>query len=249
MKKYLPLILLFAGIIILVVAFVFVKGRKEKGVELPEEETALLEIPIAERPVVSLTPTSDGHYLNLKVKKITFEAFNLEYMLLYDVPGGAQQGVPGTVPLQGFNEVEVELLLGTESSGKFRYDDGVENGTLTLRFRNDKGQLLVKFETDFHLQTSTDLLTSPDVVFKYELTEENKEFFVTMGSIGLPDVFEGEIDSGPYGIFTSSSKKVPGSVDASFDNIYYWDGKAWTNLEENSAPDVGIFVGSSIAGN
>jgi hypothetical protein len=249
MKKYLPLILLFAGILILLGAFLFVRGRKEKGTEVPEEETELLDLPINERPVVSLTPTADGHYLNLKVEKITFEALNMEYLLLYDVPGGSQQGVPGTLPLKGQDELKAELLLGSESSGKFRYDEGVEKGSLTLRFRNEEGQLLVKFETDFHIQTSTDLLTSPDAVFKYELAEDSDEFFVTMSSVGLPDGFEGEVDSGPYGVFTSSEDKVSGTVDAGFDDIYFWDGKEWTQLTDNSTSDVGIFLGSSIEGN
>ena len=249
LKKYLPLILLFAGILILVGAFLFVRGRKDKEAEVPEEETALLDVPIGERPVVSLTPTSDGHYLNLKVEKVSFEAFNLEYLLLYDVPGGSPQGVPGTLLLNGQGELEAELLLGSESSGKFRYDEGVEKGAITLRFRNEEGQLLAKFESEFHLQTSTELLISPDAVFKYELAEENDEFFVTMSSVGLPDGFEGEVDSGPYGIFTSSEDEVSGTVDAGFDNVYLWDGKEWKQLTDNSASDVGIFLGSSIEGN
>ena len=49
LKKYLPLILLFAGILILVGAFLFVRGRKDKEAEVPEEETALLDVPIGER--------------------------------------------------------------------------------------------------------------------------------------------------------------------------------------------------------
>lgn len=250
MKEYLPLILLFSGVLILVGAFLFVRGSKNKDV-FPEEkeETALLDLPIEERPVVTLTPTSDGHYLRLRVEKITFEAFNLEYMLLYDVPGGVQQGVPGTLPLQGVQEVEEDLLLGSESSGKFRYDEGVERGSITLRFRNEEGQLLVKFESEFHLQTNTDILSSPDAVLKYELASESEEYFVTMSTVGLPNGFEGEIDGGPYGIFTSFTKEMKGTVDSVFDDVFYWDGKTWEELDDKTSPNVGIFLGSSVEGN
>ena len=242
MKKYLPLILLAAGVIILIVAFVFVRGRKSQNVEIPKEETALLDLPVNERPLVSLTPSKDGHYLNLKIEKIGFDAFSLDYELLYKVPGGLQQGVPGSVPVQGKNSFEAELLLGSESSGKFRYDEGVEDGTLTLRFRNEEGKLLARFSTEFHLQTATDLLTSLDGIFKYKLSSDSDGYFVTMDTVGVPDGFPKTINSAPYGIFTSQTKAVSGKVDAGFNEIYFWDGKAWQKLEEGNSPGVGIFV-------
>ena len=63
---------------------------------------------------------------------------------------GIQQGVPGTAKLDG-GDIERKMLLGSESSGKFRYDEGVKGGTLTLRFRNSKGRLIGKLSTEFTL--------------------------------------------------------------------------------------------------
>jgi hypothetical protein len=79
--------------------------------------------------------------------------------------------VPGTVQLSG--DVEKKLLLGSESSGKFRYDTGITGGTMTIRFRNSSGKLLGKLETAF-------TFTSPEkgkyVVSMDTFTQGTKEF-------------------------------------------------------------------------
>lgn len=147
MKKYLPLILIGVGILVLVGAFVAVRnGRSNSSTE--DEET-VKEIPAEERPLVSLTPSADGHYLKLTIAQIKVKnAASLDYELLYTLPDGRTQGVPGTVKLSG-GDIVKDLLLGSESSGKFRYDEGVEGGTLTIRFRDGKGKLLGKLSTKF----------------------------------------------------------------------------------------------------
>ena len=147
--------------------------------------------------------------------------------------------------MEGEDSFEAELLLGSESSGKFRYDEGVEEGTIGLKFRNSEGKLLAKFVSEFHFQSSTDLLTSIDKVFNYELPEESEEFFVTMNTIGYLGETSTDIETGPYGIFSSSPKKVSGVVDLGFDNVYWWDGDKWQRLTENKASDIGIFFGAT----
>jgi hypothetical protein len=247
MKKFLPLILLFLGVVVLLIVFFVVKGKDKEPETLPKEEVALLDLSLEERPVVSLTPTSDGHYLYMKVEKITFDAFSMDYELVYQVPGGVQQGVPGSVNLKGENEFEAELLLGSESSGKYRYDEGVEEGTLSLRFRDEEGQLLARFTTEFHLQAGTDVLTSIDGKFKYELEEESGEFFVTMSTIGHPDSTLGDISTEVYGVFSSDEEALLGkAIIESTNLIYRWPDNRF-DLESinpgNKMRDIGIFAG------
>ncbi len=206
-KKYLPLILLGVGILILVLVFVFIKNKKNTAV-VDESEVAI-EVAFADRPFASLTPTSDGHYINLKIDKIKLpKAVSLDYELLYTLPDGRTQGVPGTVDLKGETSFERKLLLGSESSGKFRYDEGVTDGSLTVRLRDSKGKLLAKFSTKWHLQ-STDLeLTSIDQNFTYVLDKKPKGmYFITMETFGLPasEASVSDAKLGPYGIFTSDT--------------------------------------------
>ncbi len=210
-KKYLPWILVGAGVLVLVGAFLFVKNSRNKTPQ--EEEETAKEIPVAERPAVSLLPSADGHWLKLKIEQIKVKgAASLDYELLYSLPDGRTQGVPGTVKLDG-SDVIRDLLLGSESSGKFRYDEGVEKGTMTLRFRDSKGKLLGKLATEFHMQSNTKILTSTDGKFTYELDKIAKGvFFVTMQTFAEPNPSSYIAWKDGYGTFASDGKAHAGTV-------------------------------------
>lgn len=203
-KKFLPLILLGVGLIVLVIVFVLIKNKK--AVVVVDDTAPLAEVVFVDRPFASLTPTSDGHYINLKIDKITLpKAVSLDYELLYDLPDGRTQGVPGTVDLKGEKSFERKLLLGSESSGKFRYDEGVKDGSLTVRLRGSNGKLLAKFSTKWSLQSTDQELTSIDQNFTYKLDKKPKGmYFVTMETFGLMDSSITNVTSGPYGVFASS---------------------------------------------
>ncbi len=203
-KKFLPLILLAVGLLILVLVFVLIKNKKTAVVA--DDNAPLTEVAFADRPVAMLTPTEDGHYINLKIDKITLpKAVSLDYELLYGLPDGRTQGVPGTVDLEGKTSFERKLLLGSESNGKFRYDEGVVDGSLTIRLRDSKGKLLAKFSTKWHLQSTDTELTSIDENFTYVLEKKPKGiYFVTMETFGLMDESITSVESGPYGVFSSS---------------------------------------------
>lgn len=205
LKRFLPIILLGVGILILVLVFVFIKNKKT--VEPTDDGGTLVEIAFPDRPFASLTPTSDGHYINLKISKLKVpKAVSMDYELLYSLPDGRAQGVPGTADLKDISVFERKLLLGSESNGKFRYDEGVEEGGLTIRFRDSKGKLLAKFSTKFHLQSNVTELTSIDTNFAYTLDKKPKGiYFITMETFGLPsEASVSEAKLGPYGIFSSS---------------------------------------------
>ncbi len=150
MKKLLPIILFLVGLVVFAGVYFFVIKGKKVSEEVEDEPVA--EIPAEMRPFASLTPSSDGHWLKLLIRDIKIEAVSLDYELLYKTREGNTQGVPGTIKLEGQTQIERDLLLGSESSGKFRYDEGVSEGSLTLRFRNEKGKLVGKLSTDFTLE-------------------------------------------------------------------------------------------------
>jgi hypothetical protein len=242
MKKYLPIILFILGIIVVAVVFFILRGRGGKE-SVEREETALIEVALEDRPIVSLTPTDDGHYLNLRVGEINIPgAETMEYELLYDVPGGVTQGVPGMVEIKGLSSFEAELLLGSESSGKFRYDEGVEEGMMTIRFRNKGGKLLIKFVSDFRMQSGDTELTTFDGKFKYDFDETPDGYFVTMHTIGFPGNAPDDIKEGPYGVFSSSSNIPKGEVSMDKGNVYLWEDGDWKMLEDKKSDEVGIFI-------
>lgn len=223
-KKYLPLIFLGLGVVVLIISFIFIRStNSKKGVTDSEVEA---EVSFKDRPVASLTPTSDGHWLKLKIEKITLaKAHSLDYELLYALPDGRTQGVPGTVELGEEKSFERDLLLGSESSGKFRYDEGVTDGSLTIRIRDSKGKLLAKFATKWHLQNDNQVLTSVDDQFVYKLNSKPAKnvWFVVMESFGLLDTSITSVASGPYGVY-SSGALPEGTTDGftkSSTNLFY----------------------------
>ncbi len=221
MKKSLPLILIGSGIIlILIIVFFVAKGMKSGNVPASQEEANIPEIPASEWPVVSLIPTSNskvagsmGHWLDFKVQKINIAgAATMDYELIYTTGAGIQQGVPGTVKLDG-TDVDRQLLLGSESSGKFRYDAGVEQGTMTLKFRDASGKMIGKLATDFHLQSEVTTLTSIDGKFTYELDRVAKGiFFVTMKTFADPAASIVVVSENGYSVFASDGKVHAGKL-------------------------------------
>jgi len=239
MKKLLPLVVLLLGIGVLVGAYVFIKGR---GGDEDTEEEKVAEIAFDKRPVTSLTPSADGHWLKLKIEKFGGLGESLDYELLYQLPDGRTQGVPGSITLASESTIERDLLLGSESRGKYTYDEGVKEGTLTIRFRNSKGKLTAKFSTDFALLSNTDLLGSTDSKFSYKLSKASKEFFVVMNTFGAPSGYSSQPVEGPYGVFSSSESTVTGNVSLSGGKIEgFMDGK-WEQLQGEKSSDIGIFM-------
>ena len=246
MRKYLPFILLGVGIIVLIVVFIVIK-RNKSNVPVEKEDT-VVTLSLNERPVASLTPSADGHWLKLTVTKILSSVASMDYELLYQLPDGRTQGVPGTIKLTGQDKIERDLLMGSESSGKFRYDEGVKQGTLTIRFRNDAGKLITKLSTKFTLLSKTKELKSIDEKFSYKLSSANsKDFFVVMETFGLPSS-EGvptSMTAGPFGVFTSSKVAVSGTVTLEGTNIYHYSGSGWTKLDSGKSSNTGIFIGTN----
>jgi len=219
-KKYVPLIVGILVVVVFVVGFVVIKGGRKPTDSSDSEDTA--SVPVlseTEWPAISLTPTDNpgvsgslGHWLEFKVEKINVKgAASMDYLMVYNTSDGGQQGVPGTVKLTGA-DIERRLLLGSESSGKFRYDAGVEQGTMTITFRNDAGKMIGKLTTDFHLQSETTDLTSVDGIFAYTLDKLAKNvYFVTMKTYAEPTTPMVIWQNG-YGVFASDGKEYTGTV-------------------------------------
>jgi len=216
MKKFLPIILLVVGLLVFGGVYFFVIRKPAVETIVDDEDTSsLIEIAFEDRPLVTLTPRSDGHWLDLTLSNLgKFKAESLEYELVYQVPDKGQQGTGGKLALTG-SDIEKEILIGSESSGNYYYDSGVETGMFTLKFRNDKGKLIAKFSTEFHIQTDTDTLTNVDGDFVVTLDESSDEYFVVMDTIGFPELLDGEVSKGPYGVFTSSSDPIAGKTNLS----------------------------------
>ena len=236
MKK----LLLIVGIVLLVllIPVFFLIKSKGKKVQTPVEEAStqtLIETPLEERPFVTLTPTSDGKKLIMSVSRIK-NAQKIEYELTY-LSQGLSRGVIGSVDASELENKSRELLLGSCSKNTCVYDVGVEQGTLTLRFRD--GTAVRKFSSDFVLKQGVDKLVSSDGKFTFEKKAMPKSFYIVMSTIGLPSDVTGKVVSAPYGVFAESSKSVIGAtVTISLDEqdsqakLFFWNSEKWVNEEK-----------------
>lgn len=245
MKKNLTIILIIVAVLLLAGGtFFFIKSKKAKDASSDKKpEGVLIETTLAERPYVTLTPSSDGHWLTIEVFRIR-EADTLEYELLYNTASGATQGSISTVKLEGDSSYSKKILLGSESAGKYKFDEGVTRGTLTIRLRGGPGTR--KFVTDFHLQQDEDELASIDNNFSIEGTFSKTNFYLTMMTFGLPGDFdEGEVIAGPYEVFSSGTDiikegtvtlKLPEGTETA--KLYSWSETEWqeeeAEIEENT---------------
>ena len=161
MKKRLTIILIIIGVFLIVGGIFLIKARnKDQNTdESQQDQKKTLETPLEDRPYVALIPRADGKEFTLEISRIK-NAKTIEYELVYESQG-LSRGVIGSVELSsGEAEVSRKLLLGTCSRDVCKYDEGVEQGNLTLRFRGTEGTR--KFETSFHLQQGGKELTSMD---------------------------------------------------------------------------------------
>jgi len=221
MKKYLPFII--GGLVILIVAVAVILANVFKGGSETEDDSQAFVPDLSQDqwPAISIIPSSDpavpnsmGHFLDFKVEKINVSgAVSMDYELVYTTTSGGQQGVPGTVKLTGA-EFERKLLMGSASSGKYRFDEGVTQGTMTLKFRNSAGKLLGKVATTFSFQSDTTTLSSIDGAFTYELAKAAKGvYFVTMKTLVEPVTTDNTvIYQNGYAVFSSDGKPHTGSV-------------------------------------
>ena len=238
MKKIAAII----GLVILLLALIiggifFLKSRSNRNQEdqdqVKNEKT--VEVPLVDRPYATLTPRTDGKEFTLNISNIK-ETDTIEYELVY-LSQGLSRGVVGSIEVEGKSSIERDLLLGTCSKNVCKYDEGVEEGTLTLRFRGDAGNR--KFVSDFHLQQNEKELSSVDEQFKVAGSFTTGAYYITMETIGLPGEIDGEVTAGPYGIFTSGSDAVKTAtltftLETLPENVQVlaWDGKAWVQQED-----------------
>lgn len=167
-NKTVPYFIVGALVLILVLVIMVVTKNKTQPQtntnQTTTKSTGELNLTDDEKPYISLTPQSDGHRLDLKIADIPSSITEIEYDLIYtakDENIEIEKGVGGTTKIEG-NSIERELLLGTESCTngcKYKYDEGITGGTLTLNFIANDGRAIL-YEAPFLLTTSSDIKTN-----------------------------------------------------------------------------------------
>lgn len=186
-----------------------------------------IELSDSKKPYISLIPRADGHELTLKVNNIPSEITNAEYELIYTAEDEGleiEKGVNGTQKINGTN-FEKKLLLGTESCTngcKYKYDNGITGGTLSITFTTDNNQFY-KFEAPFNIKSSTEIkkdgyLSLDSEGFKVIGTVTSKsDFFIAIKNASAYSIFSNGTGSGKI------STIEPSTVTKSDKNTFVGD--------------------------
>lgn len=241
MKKVIAIVVV--AILIIGSVIIFVKSRAKTD---SAQEDQISELPLDKRPYVELIPSSDGHWVNLKISNIiSSEAGIIEYRLCYDLPDGRNQCPGGAVTLSDERELEREILIGTESSGKYYYDEGVENAEFSVTYKTQQKKLIGRSSIAVKLQNGGTNLASSDGKFSFILEEDFEDvWFIIASTMGLPKEFSQTFSTGPYAIYTSSDQDISGKLNFS-GNVYQFVNDNWQIVEDKNKVIVkGVFLAS-----
>ena len=217
------------------------KGKEETAKIVPQKVTPVNQLAQDKRPFVQLVPhpdpaRCDGITLlidNLKNNE-TLAEYELEYMA-----GPLIQGVFGRRDFTERTEHK-PLELGSCSKGKCKCDTGITGGSLTLRFTAQEDYTL---KGDFSYQTVGDvdgIISSRNakLTLKVGNALPNSTTVIVASTFGLPSELEGEIVTGPYGIFAPEGITPSGSIELTLQTkeekaiLYFWNGNSWQKLSD-----------------
>ncbi len=185
--------------------------NKSENTVLPTPTPKMVEIELDQKPYISLTPRADGHEIKLKIVNIPDNITQIEYELIYLAVDGnleLEKGAGDTVKVEG-SSLEKDILLGTASCTngcKYKYDEGITGGTLSLIFINHSGQMTAH-ETPFTLASSSDINSQDSFSLEdFNITTKSVaagQFFILLKNFGLPNSFA--TASNIYSVFASGN--------------------------------------------
>ncbi|PIU03159.1 hypothetical protein COT44_04670 [Candidatus Shapirobacteria bacterium CG08_land_8_20_14_0_20_39_18] len=248
MKKYLPFVVVGLLVILLSGYLVIRSRQKQNNINTQTPEVEVAQALINQRPFVTLTPDSQAHQITLKAINLQ-NIKTVEYELVYLV-GDQQRGVIGSIETNGNSAIQKDMLLGSCSKNVCKYDEGVTEGSLTLRFRGNGS--VSKYETAFHLQkmpTAKNELNVDNKNFVFTGTLPKNVMFLTMNTVGVPKDPGKEIVSGPYGIFSSDNGIPKGIAKITYSgsdtvNLLGWNPNqsSWQEVGKSATEGLNVFI-------
>jgi len=212
--------LILFTLVILSSSFFLSACKKKTTLQNPSngksEVESTLELSDNEKPYISLIPRQDGHELKLKIEDIPSKISQIEYELIYTASDEGleiEKGVGDTI--KEINKtIERDLLLGTSSCTngcKYKYDEGIIGGTLTLTFSTDDNQSIT-YETQFSLKNSADVkkdgglsLSTENLNIKCTTSSKSDYFIVIKNFKPVYSVFSNGSGSGKVSTITPST--------------------------------------------
>lgn len=223
--------------------------KKEEPQPVVKTQPLINQKPVKERPYATLNPTDDGHSIDLTIYD-SAGAHLVEYELEYQA-GSMLQGAFGRIDFSTESlPVTKNLLFGSCSKGKCKYDEGVSGGSLTLRYEGTDS-FAVKGEFSYQNMTERQgVFASRDSKVSLDVGPKGlpaNTYLVVANTLGLPGEVEGEIVAGPYGFFTPDAEKINNATlswqtkqTPEGTKVYGWVDGDWQEFNQNLATEAGL---------
>lgn len=138
-------IILAIVLLLLISIGIFLASRKT--VSIKKEDTEEIPTPTVTLPTISdyisvdFIPRSDRKAVALRIKGLSSDIESIEYELTYITKAGLPRGVLGKIVVKpGEKDVQRnDIVLGTCSSGKCVYDEGVTSIDVSIKFNSSAG--------------------------------------------------------------------------------------------------------------
>ncbi len=199
-------------------------------------------IPAAERAVVSIQPTADGHNIVITVQELKKPATDLDFEIEYQA-GSLLQGAVGALKLASL-PAETKILLGSCSAGgACTYNTDVQGGTLTMNFSGGEAYALKNEWKYIENKTKETAFSSKDAKFQVTSPDLAKQrTLIIFNSPGYPGTPQGEVVSEHYVL--SGVEQLKGKAKVSIRaqaegtlKIQGWNGQSWTSFPTTVAKD------------
>ncbi len=194
------------------------------------------EIPVGERPYVSIEPLPASRELAIVVHALNKPADVGEYEIEYQ-SGSQIQGAVGSLDI-GETPSRTEILLGSCSAGgACTYHEDVSGGSLKLSFSGAEEYALKQDWNYIENTANSNSFSSRDDSFS--ITGEaltNISHAIIYQSPGLPESLDGELVTEAFAVRYDSEPLgeellVAFEAASEASTIYGWDGETWQPFE------------------
>lgn len=179
-----------------VIYFLFIFQGREKSLAKQEgegEQKQVTEIAIADRPFVTLTPTSDGAEIIISIENMgKFERIEYELTYLADNPQSLgtkiTRGATGTDVNTSDAKYKKSVLLGTASRGVRSPDTGITDGKLVMHMFVGEEEFLSESDWTFEkIGSMASTTKSASANFEVEVPSLGKDYWLIIAdTVGVP---------------------------------------------------------------
>lgn len=194
-NKYIIAAIAFV-LITIAVYFLFIFQKGDQGISKKSEEgeqKEVAEIAIADRPFVTLTPTSDGAEIIISIENMgKFDAIEYELTYLADNPQSLgtkiTRGATGTDVNTRDAKYKKSVLLGTASRGVRSPDTGITDGQLVMHMFIGEDEFLSETDWTFEkIGSQASTIKSKSGDFEIEVPSFGRDYWVIIAdTVGVP---------------------------------------------------------------